>query len=131
MYRTDFARAIGNKSVRSIELLEAGEPGVGASILFAVGRGLPNWTEDTPQIILEGGPIPPTAPAEPPPPPTPPTRHEWSAEAWERMQNMTVKQALDFVEHERISRGEAAALLAMRAIVEAQEEARRKKPDES
>ncbi|RZQ59804.1 hypothetical protein [Amycolatopsis suaedae] len=57
-YRTDFARACGGISVRSLELLEGGEPGVGQSILFAVGRTLPGWTEDTPKTILEGGPIP-------------------------------------------------------------------------
>jgi hypothetical protein len=59
-WRTDFAKACGGINVRSIELLEAGEPGVGQTILYAIGRTLPNWTEDTPKIILEGGPIPPT-----------------------------------------------------------------------
>lgn len=59
-YRTEFARAAGITSIRSLNMLENGESGVGQSILFAVGRALPNWTEDTPKIILEGGPIPPT-----------------------------------------------------------------------
>lgn len=59
-YRTTFARAAEIKSIRSLEMLEAGSPGVGQSILFAVGRALPNWNEDTPRVILEGGPIPST-----------------------------------------------------------------------
>lgn len=59
-WRTDFARAI-QVSVRSLGALEQAEPTVGRSILFAVGRALPNWTEDTPRIILEGGPIPSAA----------------------------------------------------------------------
>jgi transcriptional regulator with XRE-family HTH domain len=57
--RTAFAKAVG-KSIRSINALEAGDPTVGQSVLFAVARVLPNWTEDTPKTILEGGPIPPT-----------------------------------------------------------------------
>lgn len=43
---------------KSLELLERGQPGVGGPILRAVGRALPGWTEGTPKIILEGGPIP-------------------------------------------------------------------------
>lgn len=70
-FRTTFARAAGIKSVRSLEMLEAGEPGVGQSVLFAVGRALPNWDEGTPRVILEGGPIPRTTPAQPEPAPTP------------------------------------------------------------
>ena len=58
-YRPAFVKAVGIKSLRSIVQLERGEPGVGPSVLYAVGRYLPNWTEDTPRIILEGGPIPP------------------------------------------------------------------------
>lgn len=64
-WRTDFARAAEIKSVRSLEMLEAGQGGVGQSILFAVGRALPNWTEDTPRVILEGGAVPPTAAEQP------------------------------------------------------------------
>lgn len=59
MWRTTFAREHGIKSIRSLEMLEHGEPGVGQSILFKVGRALTNWTQDTPKVILEGGPIPP------------------------------------------------------------------------
>ncbi|UUV34414.1 hypothetical protein NQK81_13465 [Amycolatopsis roodepoortensis] len=131
MYRPDFAAAIGIKSVRSIEMLENGEPGVGQTVLFAVGRGLPNWTEDTPKIILEGGPVPPIPEKRITPSAPPSTRHEWSAAAWQRMKDMTVEEAVKFVEQERVMRGDATALLAMRAIVEAQEEARREKRDES
>jgi len=61
-FRTDFAeaaRVAGEKlSLRSLGAVESGEAGVGQSVLFAIGRMLPNWTEDTPRLILEGGPIP-------------------------------------------------------------------------
>ncbi|WAL67085.1 hypothetical protein ORV05_04675 [Amycolatopsis cynarae] len=59
-FRTDFARAAGVKSQRSLQMLEQGDEYVGQVILFAVARALPNWNEDTPRTILEGGPIPPT-----------------------------------------------------------------------
>ena len=63
-FRTDLviaAKAAGEKlSLRSLQAVESGESGVGQAVLFALGRLLPNWTEDTPRIILEGGPIPPT-----------------------------------------------------------------------
>lgn len=58
-YRSEFARAHGI-SLRSLELLEAAQPGVGQSVLFAVGRALPRWDEDTPRHILEGGDPPPS-----------------------------------------------------------------------
>lgn len=61
-YRTEFGRAHGINP-KSLELLELGKPGVGQSILFAVGRALPGWTEDTPRAILDGGPIPGAEPA--------------------------------------------------------------------
>lgn len=57
-YRTEFCRAHGIKNLRGLELLEQGLPGVGQAFLFEVARALPGWTEDTPRIILEGGPIP-------------------------------------------------------------------------
>lgn len=63
-YRTDFARAT-DTNIRSLNMLEAGDPGVGQTVLFAVARALPNWTEDTPREILEGGPVPPTAAEQP------------------------------------------------------------------
>lgn len=59
-YRTTaaFGRAAGIRSTASLEWLERGRPGVGQSILFAVGRFMPGWTEDTPRAILEGGDVP-------------------------------------------------------------------------
>lgn len=63
-YRTDLveaAKKAGEKlSVRSLQAVELGDPGVGQVVLFTIARLLPNWTEDTPRAILEGGPIPPT-----------------------------------------------------------------------
>ncbi|MFL6141621.1 MAG: hypothetical protein ACJ72N_07100 [Labedaea sp.] len=55
-WRPSFARAAGI-SVRSLVKIEKGEP-VGAPVYEAIGRALPQWTEDTPRVILEGGPIP-------------------------------------------------------------------------
>lgn len=59
-FRTDFGRT-HHINPKSLELLELGKPGVGQSILFAVGRALPGWTEETPRVVLEGG----SAPAAP------------------------------------------------------------------
>jgi hypothetical protein len=56
--RTSFARWASIKSMRSLDMVENGEPGVGQTILFAIGRALPGWNEDTPRTILEGGPAP-------------------------------------------------------------------------
>lgn len=58
--RPSFAKTAA-VSLRSLAAVEQGEPGVGQSVLYAIGRALPNWTEDTPRIVLDGGPIPPTA----------------------------------------------------------------------
>lgn len=54
-YRTDFCRSHGIKNLRGLELLESGRPGVGQAFLFEVARALPGWTEETPQMVLEGG----------------------------------------------------------------------------
>lgn len=73
MWRTTFAPAAG-VSIRSLTALELGEPGVGQATLFAVARALPNWTDDTPQAILEGAAAPTDEPApvpEPEPEPEP------------------------------------------------------------
>jgi hypothetical protein len=43
---------------KSLELVETGQPGVGQSFLFALGRFLPNWTEDTARKILDGDAVP-------------------------------------------------------------------------
>jgi transcriptional regulator with XRE-family HTH domain len=47
-------------SVRSVSKLEQpiGEPPVGSQVLEAVARVLPNWTAETPRVILDGGPAP-------------------------------------------------------------------------
>lgn len=60
-WRTNFARA-ARISVRSVSAIEQAEPTVGQANLYAVGRALPNWDEDTPRVILEGGPIPSNEP---------------------------------------------------------------------
>lgn len=63
-YRTDLvdaAKAAGEKlSLRSLQAVESGDAGVGQAVLYALGRLLPNWTEDTPRAVLEGEPPPPT-----------------------------------------------------------------------
>jgi hypothetical protein len=59
--RADFAKTAGI-SLRSLVKLEGGEEGVGRRVLESVGRALPNWTEDTPYEVLDGGPIPRTDP---------------------------------------------------------------------
>ncbi|WP_143121624.1 hypothetical protein [Saccharopolyspora antimicrobica] len=56
LYRPSFAKAAGI-SVASLLKLETGKP-VGPSVYEAVSRALPNWTEDTPRVILEHGQIP-------------------------------------------------------------------------
>lgn len=62
MYRTDLrdaAKEADEKlSLRSIQAVERGDPGVGQAVLYAIGRLLPGWNEDTPRVILEGGEIP-------------------------------------------------------------------------
>lgn len=66
-FRTDFCRAHGIKSLRSLELLEQGKTGVGQAFLYEVADALPGWTRDTPRIVLEGGDPPsPDAPGEMP-----------------------------------------------------------------
>ncbi|MEU7787723.1 hypothetical protein [Amycolatopsis sp. NPDC049159] len=47
---------------KSLELVETGQPGVGQSFLYALGRFLPAWTEDTPRMILEGDDAPSSTP---------------------------------------------------------------------
>lgn len=53
-YRTEFIAAYPNLNLRSLTLLESGESGVGHRFLQALAEALPNWTEDTPRLILEG-----------------------------------------------------------------------------
>lgn len=61
--RPAFAKVSGVGKT-SLYKIESGIP-VSASVYEAVARALPRWTEDTPRIILEGGPIPPTETKEP------------------------------------------------------------------
>jgi hypothetical protein len=58
-YRTDFCRSHGIKNLRGLEMLESGQPGVGQAFLFEIARALPGWTEETPQVVLDGGEPPP------------------------------------------------------------------------
>lgn len=61
--RRDFTDRAGI-SLRSLVKLEGGEQGVGRRVLEAVGRALPEWTEDTPYDILAGGQAPATSPPD-------------------------------------------------------------------
>jgi hypothetical protein len=62
MSRPQFVAAAAAAGVvlnkKSLELVETGQPGVGQSFLYALGRYLPNWTEDTARQILEGDEAP-------------------------------------------------------------------------
>ncbi|ONI73117.1 hypothetical protein ALI144C_45030 [Actinosynnema sp. ALI-1.44] len=60
-YRPSFAEAagIGVRSLEAVESKKDNAQSVTEKILHAIGRALPHWTEDTPRMILEGGPIPP------------------------------------------------------------------------
>jgi hypothetical protein len=49
---------------KSLELVETGQPGVGQSFLYALGRFLPSWSEDTARQILEGELPPSTSPSD-------------------------------------------------------------------
>lgn len=57
-FRPGFAKEAG-LSLRSLADIETGKPTVGEANLKRVARALPTWDEDTPRVILEGGPIPP------------------------------------------------------------------------
>jgi hypothetical protein len=91
-FRPPFAKFAG-VSLRSLVDLEQGKPGVGEANLLAVSAALPNWTEDTPRVILEGGPVPPipTQETDSTPPRTP---HEWSADERAQMGAMTMDEVL-------------------------------------
>jgi hypothetical protein len=56
--RPKYAAAVPDVGLRSIVKIEQADP-VGQLVLEATARFLPGWTEETPRIILEGGPIPP------------------------------------------------------------------------
>lgn len=108
---------------KSLELVESGQPGVGQTFLYALGRFLPNWTEDTARVVLEGGDVPPTTTSLPTPGDSQPAPYEFSAEARARMISMTMREVLTFVEHELISRGEEAADRAFDEIARVRREA--------
>ncbi|KFU80986.1 hypothetical protein SAMN04489729_4842 [Amycolatopsis lurida] len=129
-FRPKFADKYGiNK--RSLELLEGGEPGVGETILFAVGRALPGWTEDTPREILEGGPIPPIPALDGRPPVEPGTTpasephrtHEWSASFRARALETSDEDHLTEARRIRIEDGRLAQLNYLRAVFEIKAEA--------
>lgn len=94
-YRPSFARATG-LSVRSIVKLEGGEP-VGAPVYEAAARGLPGWDEDTPRVILEGGPIPEAKPQSKPDPRVSPvvTSHPDDPEFWVALADEVPRPAFD------------------------------------
>lgn len=81
-FRTDFCRAHNIKNLRGLELLEQGKTGVGQAFLFEVADALPNWSRETPAIVLEGGDPPPVNPLPPPNPDSIPTG--WSEEEEQR-----------------------------------------------
>lgn len=62
--RPSFVALVGI-SLRSLAHLEQADRNVTSVVLYPVANALPNWTIDTPEIILNGGPIPPVA-AKPP-----------------------------------------------------------------
>lgn len=122
-YRTTFARAHEGLNVRSLELLENGKPGVAEVVLFALGRALPNWTEDTPRVILEGGPIPPTADPDTPPAGEPRRTHEWSASFRARALETSDEAHLAEARRIRIEDGRLAQLKYLKAVFQIKAEA--------
>lgn len=121
------AKAAGiTLNVRSLELVESGDPGVGQSFLFALGRMIPTWTQDTPRVILEGGKIPalpepgavrtPAERAESPP-------YEWSASTRRRLIAMSQREVAQVVDHATMMFGEDAGELAYASIMRLREEA--------
>ncbi|WP_143254625.1 hypothetical protein [Amycolatopsis azurea] len=122
-YRTTFAQKHEGINTRSLELLENGKPGVAEAVLFAVGRALPNWNEDTPRVILEGGPIPPTPDPETPSAGEPRRTHEWSASFRARALEMSDEEHLAEARHIRIEDGRLAQLNYLKAVFQIKAEA--------
>lgn len=129
-YRTDLVDAVkaagGKLSIRSLQALEAGDASVGQSVLFAVARLLPNWDEDTPRIVLEAGPIPPTL--------TPVVRlgpsanydmapYEWSAESRQKILAMDMADVLDFAQQVLATSGDRAVILWLQEAIRLKAEA--------
>lgn len=63
--RSDLARE-ADISLRSLDKVELGKPGVGRRVLLSIARVLPGWDVDTPRSILEGAPVPEPITPEPP-----------------------------------------------------------------
>ncbi|WP_414943340.1 hypothetical protein [Amycolatopsis sp. cmx-11-32] len=122
-YRTTFAREHEGLNVRSLELLENGKPGVAQAVLVAVGRALPNWDEETPRVILEGGPIPPTAAPTDPPTEKPHGTHEWSASFRARALDTSDEEHLAEARRIRIEDGRLAQLNYLKAVFQIKAEA--------
>lgn len=104
-FRPTFAEAAGIGKT-SLYKLESGIA-VSASVYEAAARVLPNWTEDTPRLILEGEPPPPTTPIEVPAPDDAADESavdhtEWSEEDEQRYQllkGMLRTQGLEMTPH--------------------------------
>lgn len=69
--RSDLARE-ADISLRSLDKVELGQPGVGRRVLLSIARVLPGWDADTPKAILEG--TEPPTPESPEPPKVDTTR---------------------------------------------------------
>ncbi|MFJ8913398.1 hypothetical protein [Amycolatopsis sp. NPDC102389] len=122
-WRTTFAREHEGLNVSSLELLENGKPGVAEAVLVAVGRALPNWNEDTARVILEGGPIPPTAGPAGPPSAKPHRAHEWSASFRARVLETSDEDHLAEARRIRMEDGRLAQLNYLKAVFEIKAEA--------
>lgn len=123
-FRPAFAK-FAKVSLRSLADLEQGKPGVGETNLRAVARALPNWTKDTPRVILEDGPIPPTGYSLHPEPGSrvlllvarlPP--HEWTAEDRALIQEMSVDEITEFGQKLGEDHGQETQLRFLRAALD-------------
>lgn len=97
-FRPGFAKEAG-LSLRSLADIETGKPTVGEANLKRVARALPTWNEDTPRVILEGGPIPPNPARTPDTPPAPRADDELTFTVTEkdrqRWRTMTTAQIIE------------------------------------
>lgn len=112
-FRPAFAEATGI-GMTSLVKLERGKP-VGPLVYETVARQLPDWTEDTPRVILEGGPIPDPAPRATKETEVPDTRE--MSEARRRLVQMSnTELALRIAEVAEVQGGEAAGELLERIL---------------
>lgn len=121
--RPAFVKAF-HLGLTSLVNLETGKP-VGPSVYEAVARALPNWTEDTPVSILQGGPIPPTMSESSPRPAVSDADVERLAQLWTRVARMSYGETQDMAQYIRSISGEDAAKRFLRLAFEIQEQARR------